>query len=78
MCLAIPGELLEILEGDALTRAGRVGFGGIVRRVALAFTPEARVGDYLLVHAGIAIAVLDAEAAARSLAALATLGEVEE
>lgn len=75
MCLAIPGELLAIEGDDPLTRTGRVAFGAITRAVALAFTPEAAIGDYLLVHAGIAIAVLDPEEARRTLAALDDLEE---
>ncbi|WP_287788190.1 HypC/HybG/HupF family hydrogenase formation chaperone [Acidiphilium sp.] len=75
MCLAVPGQVLTLLGDDALTRSARVAFGGIVKEIALAFTPEARVGDYVLVHAGVAIAVLDAEEAAHTLAALATLAE---
>jgi hydrogenase expression/formation protein HypC len=57
MCLAIPGEILEILEaaGDELP-IGRVSFGGVTKRVCLAYVPEARIGDYVLVHAGFAIA----------------------
>lgn len=77
MCLAVPGELLAITREDALMRCGRVAFGGIVKQINLAFVPEAVVGDYVLVHAGIAIAVLDAAAAARTLAALAALEEAE-
>jgi hydrogenase expression/formation protein HypC len=70
MCLAVPGEVLEIQGDTALTRTARVAFGGIVRNVHLAYAPEARVGDFVLVHAGIAIAVIDADEAARTLAAL--------
>ena len=74
MCLAVPGQVLAIAGADALTRSARVAFGGIVKQVALAFTPEARVGDYVLVHAGVAIAVLDQAEAQRTLAIIATLG----
>jgi hydrogenase expression/formation protein HypC len=66
MCLAVPGELLTT-EGDGLLRTGRVAFGGVSKDIALGYTPEAAVGDYVLVHAGMAIAVLDPDAAARSL-----------
>ena len=75
MCLAVPGQIVAILGEDALTRTARVAFGGVVKAVALAFAPAAGVGDYVLVHAGVAIAVVDAEEAARTLAALATLEE---
>jgi hydrogenase expression/formation protein HypC len=75
MCLAVPGQVLEIAGDDALTRTARVAFGGIVKQIHLAYTPEAQVGDYVLVHAGIAIAVIDAAEAARTLAAIAGLEE---
>ncbi|MGC8477814.1 MAG: HypC/HybG/HupF family hydrogenase formation chaperone [Acetobacteraceae bacterium] len=75
MCLAVPGQVLAIVGDDPLTRSARVTFGGIVKEVALAFAPEAREGDYVLVHAGVAIAVLDAAEAARTLTALASLEE---
>ena len=62
MCLAVPGKLLEITDGDdPLARAGRVSFGGIVKEVNLAYVPEARVGDYVTVHVGFAPSVVDEE-----------------
>ncbi len=71
MCLAIPGELLSIEGDDALTRQGRVGFAGVVKSVNLACVPEARPGDYVLVHAGLALTVIDAAEAQKTLAYLA-------
>jgi len=67
MCLAVPGELLSIEGEDPLTREGRIAFAGVVKRANLAFVPEARPGDFLLVHAGIAISVLDEDEARRTL-----------
>lgn len=75
MCLAVPGELLSISEGEPLCRTARVRFGGVIKQINVAFVPEAQVGDYVLVHAGCAISVLDAAEAQRVLAALATLVE---
>ena len=77
MCLAVPGELLSISEGEPLCRTARVRFGGVIKQINMAFVPEAQVGDYVLVHAGCAISVLDAAEAQRVLAALATLVEPE-
>jgi len=74
MCLAIPGQVLDLHDGGGLFARGRVDFGGVVREVSLICTPEAAVGDWVLVHAGMAIAVVDAAAAARTLAELARLG----
>lgn len=73
MCLAVPGEILNIEGADPLMRQGRVAFGGIVKRVNLAYVPEARAGDYVLVHAGFAIAVIDEEEALRTLECLAAV-----
>jgi hydrogenase expression/formation protein HypC len=75
MCLAVPGEVLSISEGDPLVRLGRVSFAGTVRQVSLAMVPEAKTGDYVLVHAGIAIAMVDAVEAARVLESLEKLEE---
>ncbi|MCB0220278.1 MAG: HypC/HybG/HupF family hydrogenase formation chaperone [Chrysiogenetes bacterium] len=71
MCLAVPGKVAMIDEGaDALLRTARVDFGGVTREVSLAFLPEARVGDYVLVHAGVGISRIDEARAAQVLADL--------
>jgi len=68
MCLAIPGEVIEVRETeDPLFRTGRVSFEGIVKEIQLACTPEAQPGDYVLVHVGFAIAVIDEAEARRTL-----------
>jgi len=62
MCLAVPGKLVEVIDrGDPLTRTGRVSFGGIVKEVNLAYVPEAQVGDFLTVHVGFALSIVDEE-----------------
>lgn len=71
MCLAIPGEIVAIEGEDPLMREGRVAFSGLVKKANLAYVPEARVGDYVLVHAGFAITVLDEAEAKRTLEYLA-------
>lgn len=65
MCLAIPGKVEELLSDKPLERLGRVSFGGIEREVNLSFTPEARVGSYVLTHVGFAIACIDEQEAMR-------------
>lgn len=65
MCLAVPGRVGAI-HGEDLFRSGKVDFGGVRREVSLACVPEVRTGDFVLVHAGVAIARLD-EAAARAI-----------
>ena len=65
MCLAVPGKILQVTGDDPLWRAGRVSFGGVVREISLACVPEAGPGDFVLVHAGMAIGRLDEAEAAR-------------
>jgi hydrogenase expression/formation protein HypC len=77
MCLAVPGLLLSIDGDDPLLRSGRVSFGGVVRPVQLAYVPEARVGDYLVVHVGFAISVLDQLQARRVLDELTAAGVLD-
>jgi hydrogenase expression/formation protein HypC len=77
MCLAIPGQVLSIAGDDPLTRQGRVAFAGIVKQVNLAYVPEVKIGDYVLVHAGFAIAIVDETEALKTLAYLAEV-EPEE
>lgn len=67
MCLAVPGKILEIVGDDPLQRRGRVSFGGVVKEVILAFVPDAGVGDYVIVHVGVAISRLDEAEARRVL-----------
>ena len=71
MCLAVPGQVLSIEDDDPLLRQGRVAFAGIVKEVCLAYVCEAKPGDYVLVHAGFAIAVVDEVHALSTLAYLA-------
>ena len=70
MCLAIPGKIVSVTGGDLLLRSGRVDFGGVVREASLACVPEANVGDYVIVHAGMALSKLEPGEAARVLADL--------
>ncbi|MGE5159548.1 MAG: HypC/HybG/HupF family hydrogenase formation chaperone [Gemmatimonas sp.] len=74
MCLAVPGQLLSVEGEDPLTRQGRVSFAGLVKQANLAYVPDATVGDYVLVHAGFAIAVIDQTEALKTLRYLAEVG----
>jgi hydrogenase expression/formation protein HypC len=76
VCLAIPGKLIAKTEENGVP-CGRVEFGGIVRTACLDFLPEAEVGDYILVHVGFAISLIDEEEAKATLAYLEELGEVQ-
>lgn len=76
MCLAIPGKLLEIYDRTGL-RTGLADFGGIKRDVCLECLSEAQVGDYVLVHVGFALSIIDQEEARRTLELLRQTGEFE-
>lgn len=78
MCLAVPGQLKSIEGSDPLLRSGSVEFGGITKRVNLACVPEARVGDYVLVHVGMAISKIDEEEARRVFEYLEQMGDLAE
>lgn len=79
MCLAIPGKLLAITaQLDETFRTGKVSFGGIQKEVNLYMVPEAKVDDYVLVHVGVAISVVDEEEAKLTFKYLKDMGEVDE
>ncbi|MDF0706664.1 HypC/HybG/HupF family hydrogenase formation chaperone [Flagellimonas okinawensis] len=79
MCLAIPGKLLEITSAlDETFRIGKVSFGGVKKDVSLALVPEAKVDDYVMVHVGAAISVVDEEEANKTFEVLSQLGELDE
>lgn len=68
MCLAVPGKIISINEhDDPLMRTGRVSFGGVIKEISLAYVPDARVGDYAIVHVGFALSILDPQAAEQTL-----------
>jgi hydrogenase expression/formation protein HypC len=77
MCLAIPGKILSEM-GAELMRSARVDFAGVIREVSLAYVPEAKVGDYVIVHVGMAIGVIDQEEAQRVFSYLREMGELGE
>ena len=58
MCLSIPGKLIED-SGEGLKRTGKIDFGGIIKEISLGCVPEAKIGDYVLVHAGFGLSVID-------------------
>jgi hydrogenase expression/formation protein HypC len=81
MCLGIPGKVTSLSEPENGLVMGKVDFGGIEREVCFGYTPEAKVGDYVLVHVGFALSVLDPESAHQILSDLAEierLGTTEE
>lgn len=73
MCLAVPGKIHSLTNDPLLGPMAEVNFGGALRQVSVAYVPEATVDDYVIVHAGCAISVLDEEAAMQVLAELEAL-----
>ncbi|MBS1706303.1 MAG: HypC/HybG/HupF family hydrogenase formation chaperone [Armatimonadetes bacterium] len=78
MCLAIPGKVSSIQEKSLLERTGQVAFGSISKEVNLAFVPEANVGDYVMVHVGVAISVIDEAEAQQVFEYLERMEELAE
>jgi hydrogenase expression/formation protein HypC len=79
MCLAIPGKIISITNQlDETFRQGKVSFGGIMKEVNLCMVPEAQINDYVLVHVGVAISMIDEEEARITFEYLKQIGEVEE
>jgi hydrogenase expression/formation protein HypC len=76
MCLAIPGQIVSI-EGEEFSRTGKINFSGIVKEINLAFVPEAEIGNWVIVHAGVALNVLDEEAARETLATIDEINSQE-
>ena len=77
MCLAIPGRITECYESTGLPM-GRVDFNGVRREVCLAYVPEVKVGDYVLVHVGFALSRVDPAEAAQMLKLIDELGEATD
>ncbi len=79
MCLAIPGKVMSITEQlDEQFRLAKVSFGGIMKEVNLCMVPEAKLGDYVLVHVGVAISVVDEKEALETFEYIKKIGELDE
>jgi hydrogenase expression/formation protein HypC len=78
MCLAVPGKILSIAGDDPLTRSGKVSFGGITKEVSLAYVPEAKPGDYVIVHVGFALSIVDEAEAHQTFEYLRRMDELGE
>jgi hydrogenase expression/formation protein HypC len=79
MCLAVPGKILSIEDSPIeYVKTGKVSFGGVVKEISLAYTPEAQVGDYVYVHVGFALSVVDEAEAEQVFKYLAQMGDLEE
>ena len=79
MCLAIPGKIKSIgSQYGGLVRMAKVLFGGITKEASLEMVPHAKEGDYVLVHVGVAISVVDEAEATRTFTYLEEIGELDE
>ena len=78
MCLAIPGKIESISGDDPLSRMGKVNFGGVLKEACLAYVPEAKVGDYVIVHVGFALSRLDEAEAQKVFEYLKEMEELDE
>ncbi len=79
MCLAIPGKIKSVEKKfDGMVRMAQVEFGGIVKEASLEMIPEAKIGDYVLVHVGVAISIVNEEEAKKTFRYLEEMGEVDE
>jgi hydrogenase expression/formation protein HypC len=79
MCLAIPGKILEIeVPEESVFLIGIVSFSGITKKINLSLVPEAKVGEHVLVHVGVAVSVIDEEEAEKTLKFLEGTGDLDE
>jgi hydrogenase expression/formation protein HypC len=77
MCLAVPGKIIEIFERDGLHMA-KVDYGGIFRETCLDYVPEAKVGDYCVIHVGFAISLMNEKEALETLDMLKQISNIED
>lgn len=78
MCLAVPGKIISISGDDPLMRMGKISFGGVIKEANLAYVPEAKVDDYVLVHVGFALNIVDEAEAHQVFDYLRQMGELDE
>lgn len=78
MCLAVPGRVESIDGEGSLLREGVVSFGGLHKKVSLAYVPEASVGDYVIVHVGFALSLVNEQEAERLFSTLEEIDELEK
>jgi hydrogenase expression/formation protein HypC len=78
MCLGVPGKILEIQDNALGMAMGKVSFGGISKEVCLAYVPEAQIGEYVIVHAGFALSVIDEKEAMEVFEMLKEMQELSD
>lgn len=75
MCLAVPGQVVSMSGDDQLTRIAKVSFGGVIKEVSLAYLPDVKVDDYVIVHAGFALSQIDEDEALKTIELLGRLAD---
>jgi hydrogenase expression/formation protein HypC len=79
MCLAVPGKIVRIMDdAEPHLKRGKVDFGGVQKEICLAYTPEAEIGDYVLVHVGFSLSRIDEEEAQKIFEILREMGDLAE
>ena len=77
MCLGVPGKIIEIYDKDNMKMC-KIDFGGATREACLDFVPEAKIGDYTIIHVGFAISLLSEQDAKETLALLQEIADIDE
>lgn len=77
MCLGVPGKIIEIYESDGLLM-GKIDFSGVIREACLAYVPEARVGDYALIHVGFALNLISEAEAQETLDLIEQIARIDD
>ena len=78
MCLAVPGKVIEIRGEAPLSMTGKVDFGGIFKEVNLSYVPEVKIGEYVIVHVGFALSIVDEDEAKKVFQYLKEMDELNE
>jgi len=78
MCLAVPGKIISISGDEQITKIAKVDFAGIRKDISIAYVPEAKVGDYVIVHVGFALSVIDEKEAQEVFEYLKEFDELDE
>jgi hydrogenase expression/formation protein HypC len=77
MCLAIPGKVISIVGDDPVFRMGKIDFGGVIKEVNLCYVPEVKLGDYVIIHVGFALNIIDEEEAQKVFEYLREMEELD-
>jgi hydrogenase expression/formation protein HypC len=78
MCLAIPGKIVSVSGEDPLERMGKIDFSGILKEASLAYVPDAKVGDYVIIHVGFALSKVDEDEAKKVFEYLKQMEDLSE